>query len=364
MEIYHTTKVSQEEWDSLIRSSDDVWLWHSWKWIEDLARLYSLENHYFLARANGRDVAALPLQLQRLHKYGRSCNQAYSLRRGSAGPFCTREVHLKARHNILSELTKVAVDWAKEMSVQSMSCSLPPLAPNNLRIAHGVNPLVTAGWSDLSGHTRITNLLTSEADLWLGLTHDARRSVKLARSAGYTVERGSWIEMLDDCYRVYVETIKRAGGIPDPKAYMEIFAGMETEGNTVLWVGRDPSGQAVAYHGDARFQGGCWYGTGCCETAHLRSGVNYLLFWESLICAKKDGCAWYEIGEAYPEIKDGKFRGLEVFKGKFGGELYRLYRGEIRLFDWPPQYVRMLILLFAGILPTSVRHWLGYWLEH
>jgi hypothetical protein len=355
MQVYQSPQVSQEDWDSLVGSSDDVWLWHSWNWIEKTALVYSLKNHYFIAKQNGQIVGGLPLQLMRVSRYGRPINRAYSLLMGSTGPFLIRGLPSKARKRVLLELTKAAIDWAGEMSVQVLSCQLPPLALNNLNNVHGVNPLVAVGWRDVSGHTRIADLSASESDLWSGLTHDARRSVRLARSAGYTIERASWLEMLDECYRVYSETVRRAGGAPNPKVYMQEIASMEKRGNVVLWVGRDPGGRAVAYHGDARFRDGSSYNVGCCERDHLRSGVNYLLLWHALIEAKQDGLAWYEIGEAYPDVKAGKLRGLHLFKEKFGGELYRYYRGEIRFFDWPPRSLRFV----AGILPGSVRRFLA-----
>jgi len=343
--------VSREEWDDLVTSSDDVWLWHSWSWIESTARLFSLENHYFIAKENGSGAGGFALQLARRSLFGRACNRAYSLMMGTGGPFCIRGLPAEARSRILCEMTKTAIDWAAETETQVLWCSLPPLALNNLRNSSRINPLLSAGWQDISGHTLIANLLKSESDLWSDLTHDARRSVKRAQSVGYTVERVDWSGMLDEYYRVYAETYKRTHGRPNPKAYWEIIANMEKQGNAVFWVGRDPTGRPVAFHGDSRYRGGSWYHTGCCESDHLGSGVNYLLLWHAIAEAKRDGCEWYEIGETYPDTRDAKLRGLTVFKGKFGGELHRLCRGEIRLFEWPPQPIRSL----AKVFPSSIR---------
>lgn len=336
MEIYHSTTVSAEEWDNLGSASDDTWLFHLQIWIEMTAHLYSVENHYFIARENGRNVGGFISQLTRGSRYGRPCNQASSVTMGSAGPFCIRGLPPTARQRVFSKLTSSAIEWARRMSVEKISCSLPPLAHSNLNNARGVNPLVLAGWRDVSTHTRITSLSRSESDLWTDLAYDARRSVKLARSAGYTVERTCWREMLDEYYRVHVETYHRTGVSPHPRAYFEGIATQIAEGDhAVLWVGRDPSGRPVAFHNCARFRNSSVYWTGCCETDHLRSGVNYLLFWHALIGAKGDGCEWYEIGEAFPDEQNGKVKGLTIFKRKFGGELYRYYKAEIRLFDPP-----------------------------
>jgi hypothetical protein len=154
--------------------------------------------------------------------------------------------------------------------------------------------------------------------------------------------------MLDEYYRVHVETYHRTGVRPHPRAY---FAGIATtiakDGHAVLWVGRDASNHPVAFHNCARFRDGSLYWTGCCETSHLPSGVNYLLFWHALAGAQEDGCGWYETGEAFPNTDDSKLKGLTLFKAKFGGELYRYYRGEIRLCDCASTSLR-----------SRARHWI------
>jgi len=336
MEIDQSRTVSAEEWDHLVGLSDDVWLYHSWTWIEMVAAVYSLENTYFIARENGRNVGGFPLQLVRRSRYSQPCHQARSVMMGAAGPFSIRGLPSKTRRRVLSGLTEAAVHWARERNVEVLSCALPPLAPNNLHNPRGVNPLVTVGWRDVSTHTRIASLLKSESELWAELAYDARRSIKQARSGGYSVERGSWGEMLDEYYRVHVETYRRTGVAPHPRAYFEgIATHLAPRGHAVLWVGRDPSGRPVAFHNCARFREGSLYWTGGCETDHLPSGVNYLLFWHALVGAREDGCEWYEMGEVFPDAPEGKLRGLTIFKGKFGGELYRYYRGEIRLFEGP-----------------------------
>jgi hypothetical protein len=358
MKISDSATVSEQEWNVLMNDSDDIWLWHLWEWVETTARVWSLENHYFIAEENGRRVGGFPLQLAPASSYGQPCNRAFSIMMGSAGPFCTREMPLESRQRVLSELTKSSIDWARKrkLRVLSLSLSLPPLAHSNIQNIRGVNPLATAGWRDVSTHTLIANLSKPESDLWKDLTHDARRSVRLARSAGYTVERTNWQDMIDEYYRVHMETYRRTGTKPHPRVYFEAIANMAMRGHAVLWMARDSNNRPVAFHNCARFRNGSQYWSGCCETGHLRSGVNYLLFWNALVGAKEDDCDWYEIGEVFPDAMEGKLRGLTTFKSKFGGELYRFYRGEITLFDrCPPPYIRAA----SHMLPRSVRRHLG-----
>jgi len=134
--------------------------------------------------------------------------------------------------------------------------------------------------------------------------------------------------MVEAYYDVHKETYLRTGVQPHPKAYFEGIARQSTQ-HHLLWVGFDPLGKPVSFHNDARFQHSSLYHTGCSETAHMNSGINYLLFWEAIVGAKADSCRWYEIGEAFLSAAEGKDKGLNGFKSKFGGELHRFFRGEL-----------------------------------
>jgi len=349
MEVSAKTSVSPQEWTELLRASDDVWLYHTLPWLDMTAGVYALENWYFVARDGGVALGAFPVQRMRYSHYARSCDAGYSGLMGSAGPFFRRGLSPKRRGRALAALTDAVLQWAKDARVDRVQCSLPPLAASCRENVRGVNPLAPAGWADVSTHTRLSALSRPEAALWQDLADDARRSVKRAQEAGYTVGREDWRDRLEDYYRVHQETYRRTGVPPHPKGY---FAGIASDiapqGQAVLWVGRDPEGRAVAFHNDARYRDGSLYWTGCCETAHLASGINYLLFWQALVGAQEDGCAWYEIGEAFPGVRSGKELGLTVFKAKFGGELFRYFRGELRAFPCPPVPLGRRLLAKAG----------------
>jgi len=351
MEVSATTSASPTEWEELLGASDDAWLYHTLPWLDMTAGVYALENWFLVAREGGAapPLGALPVQRMRFSRYARSCDIGYSGLMGSAGPLVRRGLPLRQRGRVLVALTDAALDWARGARVDRVSCSLPPLSASSLGNVRGVNPLAPAGWEDVSTHARLAALSRPEDALWRDLADDARRSVKRARAAGYTVSREAWGDRLGAYYRVHQETYRRTGVPPHPPGY---FAGIAAEiasrGQAVLWVGRDPEGRAVAFHNDARYGDGSLYWTGCCETGHLGSGINYLLFWEALAGARRDGCLWYEIGEAFPAARSGKEHGLTVFKAKFGGELSRYFRGELRAFPCPPVPLGRRLLARAG----------------
>jgi hypothetical protein len=353
--IIQSTEIDPTEWDDLVNSSDDTWLWHTWEWIDLLARVYSLQKHFFIARKSGKNIGGF----HRLFRTGQGGLLGQDIDLMSwlegfcdAGPFCIRDLGMRARVRSLTQMTEAATAWGRELKIATLSCQLPPLAQSSRENTTGVNPLVLAGWRDVSKHTLIADLWKLESDLWSDLSYDARRNVKHARSVGYAVQRVDWRQTLDEYYRVQEETYTRTGVSLDlqPRAYFEAIAKTADRGRSVLWVGLEPGGRPVAFLNSARFKNGSVANTGCCETDHLDSGINYLLIWHDMLGAKHDGCRWYDIGEVALPYVEGKSRGLAVFKSKFGGELHRLYRGEISLLDRP-----WFMRLAMHILPRPLR---------
>jgi len=274
---------------------------------------------------NGEEmVAVMPLQLMRSGSLVSSF--------GPAGPAVITGIPESYRQKILDRVFSHVLGIAVQTKAQRVEVSVSPLTRNSLACNRGINYLVQAGFEDVSTHTMIVNLRQSDDDLWSDLSKDARYNVRQARKAGYNIERGLWREWVDVYYRVHVETYRRTGVTPHPKAYFESIAHhVAGQGHAVLWVAKDAQGNPVAFHNCARFGKTSQYWTGCGEMDHLSSGVNYLLVWHALLGAKEDGCEWYEIGECFPNVKEGKLHGLTVFKSKFGGELHRLFKGTIVL---------------------------------
>lgn len=331
MQIEQSAEISPGEWDAAVEDSDDAWMFHTTKWIELTARVWPLENRYFLAREGRRMLGGFPLQVAPGGRRPWIRPLAYSIKMGTGGPFVIREVSPKIRKRVLAALSEAVLDLARERRLAGVECMLPPLAANNMANTRGVNPLVLLGWEDVSTLTRIVDLSLPQADLEAAVP-DARRKMRRARDRGYTVARGDWSELLDEYYAVHTQTYRRTGVTPHPKSYFEgIARGFSAGQNALLWVCRSAEGEPVAFHNSARFKQGAVYWTGCSQSDHAQAGVNYLLFWHAILGAKEDGYKYYDVGEAFPNSPDPKLGGLTQFKSKFGGDLYRFYRGRVSL---------------------------------
>ncbi len=330
MNILRTEAVADEAWNDLVAASDDAWLYHSKAWLDMTARVYNLENVFFSVTHNGALVGAFAAQLQKGRLYGREHNVAHANIMGPAGPLFHRVLEPKVRQRAALELTQAIREWLLESHILHISCSLPPLAPFNLGNVRGVNPLSLAGWKDVSTHTRIIDLSATEDVLWANLSRNAHRKIRAAEKVNYRIQVEPWQEALEEYYDVHVQNYTRTGVPPHRRSYFEGIAhDIAPDGAAVLWVARDARGQAVAFHNDARFGSGSLSWTACSRNKHLEGGINYLLFWESLKGARRDGCRWYDANELFLDAEDGKLRDLTTFKSKFGGETYRFYRGTL-----------------------------------
>lgn len=322
------------EWDAVLAVSDDAWLFHSHRWLEATSQVFELSTVIFLARDGGNVIAAWPVQAKR------AWGQAFSVV-GPGGPVFRRDVTGPGRASILSELARRIERWARSERIERVSCALPPLAAVRRERAEAEHPLAALGWRDTSTSTRVVRLDQPAETLWAGLASDARRTIRRAWESGYRVEQAPWGLLVDDYVRLHRETYRRTGTPPHPRAYFAaIAASMASAGHAVLWVALGGGGETVAFHNSGRFQRAGLYWTGCSATEHLRNGVNYALMWEAMLGARDDGCAWYDVGEIFPDAAEGKARGLSVFKSKFGGEVRPLYRAQLSL---PPTTARALL---------------------
>ena len=50
---------------------------------------------------------------------------------------------------------------------------------------------------------------------------------------------------------------------------------------------------------------------------------------DQIMAAKQRGCEWFETGEAFPQLKDGKFKAISDYKKSFGSVLYPFFKGRM-----------------------------------
>jgi lipid II:glycine glycyltransferase (peptidoglycan interpeptide bridge formation enzyme) len=179
-----------------------------------------------------------------------------------------------------------------------------------------VAALEAAGWRAGRGvqtdRTRLVDLDRPEDAVWSDLRSKWRQYVNKARRDGVTVtDAGS--DGLDDFYRIYVETARRAGFIYRSKrAYEDVFRAFDAGGRARLLMARLPDGTPCATLLLLSCGRRVIEPYGGMTEAGAASRANYLLKWEAIRSSRERGFAVYDMwGLSHP--------GIEHFKAGFGG---------------------------------------------
>jgi hypothetical protein len=338
MKFIELNPTFKEQWNQIVFHSDDAGLFHIYDWLPLTEKHWNLESKSFLVEYEGKIVGVFPLQLNRKSK---SLKSTYM---GLGGPALINGLQEGVRKKILKAMHEHAYQIASQNGSPFLEVLLSPLSAASLQNRWQINPLVHYFYEDTSTHTWMIDLSRSDDDIFHHYADDARHSVKNAIEQGYAVSQVSSIADMERFYEIHCETRKRTGVSPHPKSFFTDFYKTYCEQKfAIIWQAKDKGGQPVAFEVTGLFNGGALYWMGCCKSDRLDSGVNYLLQHHSIYWAKQQGAKWFENGEAFPNVHEGKLRGLTLFKGKFGGELHRFYKGKVvlrhpsrvrRILDW------------------------------
>jgi len=326
MRFVQLTPDLSEVWDKLVHCSDDAWLYHRYDWLQFTEKVWDLESRSFLVEHDREIVGIMPLQM---HKKSRVLRSIFM---GTGGAATSNELHPTFRARVLRAMYEHVEEIARRIKAPHIEIYIPPLAGSCMENRWGVNPLINYSYVDTSTHTWVVDLAADRQGIFARMSKDARRSVSKATEAGYKVREIESIDEIEEYYKVHCETYRRTGVSPHPKAYFQgIYKHVCKNGHATIWKALAPNGLPIAFEIIGLFKSGAIYWAGCCRSEHLHSGVNYFLQYSSMIWAKTQGAKWFENGEAFPNTSDKKLMGLTTFKGKFGGELHRFYKGTLTL---------------------------------
>jgi SAM-dependent methyltransferase len=323
MQVVTRQECGRADWNQVVHSSPDGWVWATWEWQELIGRVprWQLEDLSFGVRTGGRLAGVVPL-----HWIAAACRLSGS-GWGLTAPTLANGLADGERDRLWTFIFSEVRALAQKLDARRVEFALSPVSRTALESQRGVNPFVTFGFGDESGHSRILDLRPGADAIFKNFSRDARQQVRKARAAGYTARTVDWQDRVDDYYQLHCQTYARTGVPPHPREY---FAGiaefLAPLGQSVLTAAFSPDGRAVAFHNTARLGASAMYHTGCSADEALQCGANYLAFWEALRSAATSGCEWYELGEIFPGHTTGKTFGLSVFKSKFGGEIHRSFR--------------------------------------
>ena len=196
---------------------------------------------------------------------------------------------------------------------------------------HELTRLLDAnGWRASAGvqtpRTRLVDLGRPEADLWSDLRSKWRQYANKARREGVTIE-DSGAAGLDDFYRIYVETARRAGFIHRARsAYEDVFRAFDRGGRARLLTARLPDGTPGATLMLLSCGRRVIEPYGGMTEAGAASRANYLLKWEAIRSSRERGFTVYDMWGL-------SHAGIEQFKAGFGGREVTYAGGQALVVD-------------------------------
>lgn len=328
LSIADRLEVGRKTWDAFVDGSDEAWLWHLFDFQEALATWPGRRDLSFaVADGRGEILAAVPLHLVARTRAG---VLTLNLLESTGGPAHANNLPAGIRQQIRQKARERLLALAGQNRVLAIDLALPPLAPayRGERCPR-VNPLLFFGCDNTLTQTYIIDLRRPEEEIWEGLSGNCRNMVKRAEKEGFVVREAGSPGDLEHYYQMHLETYGRTGAPPHPFSYFQqIWENFTCRGYSRIFLA-ELQGEVVAAANVGAYKGAMIYWTGAGKAGLPTRGVNNLLQWQAINYARRQGYEWYESGEAFPNLREGKLKGLNDFKKSFGGALYPFYRGRL-----------------------------------
>jgi len=321
-------ELGREAWDAFVDSADDAWLWHLFDLQDALATWPGQQDLSFALvdrQANDQMAALVPLHLS-IGQGARFLN--WPILDSLGGPACANRLGQKQRQRVLQRIMEEVIRLAQEHHAGDITFALPPMSPA-LRgeFCPRVNPLLALGCENTLTQTWVVNLQKGRDQVWANLAGRARTAIRKAEKLGVQYRPAGREGDLDIYYRLHCETYARTSVRPHPRAYFEAIWRNFLAKKLSYILFAEWQGNVVAAENFGIYKQAAVYWTGAASAQGLALEANSFLQWQALQWMIDQGLKWYETGEAFPQVRSGKLKGLNDFKKSFGGVLYPRYRG-------------------------------------
>lgn len=327
-------ELGRTAWNAFVERTDEAWLWHLYDLRDAVATWPGSEDCSvaFLDRATQNEVVGL-LPLRRVNRRFMRIVPVFVLE-SIGGPVVMNGANAKRKREILGAMRDQLLRMAGQGRCLEIRLFSTPMAPA-LRGERcpWVNPLLEAGCENTQSQTWVVDLRAGKDAVWSRMEGRARTAVRKAEKAGVTV-RAATPDDLNVYYGLHLETYRRTGVQPHPRAYFQaIWDFFLRNGLAGVWIA-EVEGQPVAAENFGIYKNAAVYWTGAASRQGLEVEANSLLQWTAMQWMMDNQIDWYETGEAFPQAMSGKSKGLNDFKKSFGGEMYPYYRGRMLAGMW------------------------------
>ncbi len=332
-----------ETWDQMLLQLPKTHLLQSWGWGELKTKYGWLAERWLWEDEEGTPIAAAQVLFRSV---GRMLTMAYAPR----APLLTWDEGEKVRDVLKDLIEHSAAQGAFFLKIDP-EIREETTGDQKIIQTPAFQPLIASGWR-LSEeqvqfrNTLVLDLTQDDDSLLAGMKQKTRYNVRLAGRRGVIVREGS-PEDFDLLYRMYAETSVRDGFVIRPQAYYEDAWGLFMQRGQAAPLIAEVEGEAIAALVVYRFGKTAYYLYGMSRDAHREKMPTYLLQWEAIRWAKRQGCETYDFWGAPHEIgEEDPMYGVYRFKLGFGARVVRTPGA----WDYP---IRPLVYrLYTNVMPA------------
>jgi peptidoglycan pentaglycine glycine transferase (the first glycine) len=345
---------SREKWNALAEQLPGAQFLQSWEWGEAKAAYGWTVEHYLWKNTDGTTPAAAQI-LFRSVRVGFLHAKIGYIPKGPLLDWSSTAL----REQVLADLEAYARN--RRVIQMKLDPDLPremgmPGTPEEQAMPSGqetAQMLQARGWRFSREQIQLPNTVVlditpTEEDLLARMKQKTRYNIRLAQRHGVIIRAGSE-EDFSALYRMYAETGTRDGFIVRPEAYYRTIWGALMRAGFALPLMAIVEDQPVAAIVLFRFGPRAWYMHGMSTNLSREKMPNYLLQWEGIRWAKRQGCSTYDFWGA-PDRFDAQDHmwGVFQFKRGFGAEVVR----HIGAWDFAPSPIAYS--LYHSLLPMAL----------
>jgi len=318
-------KSEEDLWDSFTEKHPLVTIHQTSKWGHFQAHRPSRGKYWIIAVYEGKKIIGGTM----LIRYGLPKNNCWLY--APRGPLARPEL----MPEILNQIKKIATE-EKAIFLRID----PPLEK-----AHDYDGFRPTNHGHQPQHTLILELDNSEAAILKQMKQKGRYNIKVAQKKGVEIHKSNpkhpnrFAYDLGKFYHILQQTTKRdrfhSHGQGFYKAMIETLYP-----NAALYLAKY-EGEIIAAAIVTYYKDTATYYYGASSDTHRNAMAPYLLHWEAIKDAKKEGYKYYDLfGISPPNSKNHHWKGVTEFKKKFGGNHVSYQRAQ----EYP--FRRFLYLLY------------------
>ena len=325
--MYNVKEIGYSEWTTHLKSFQETNLLQSWQYGEAKEEAGSWKAVRFVVTEGDKVIGLAQFLARTFPVLG-------GIARMNRGPMLNKEI-AKADCEIVS--CKVIAALMKE--AKRRFWWVVQIAPDLPESATAVNALQNIGLKRLDlppSASGLVSLSCDEEKLMMSLKGKWRNCLRKGQKSGVHVStlvgKSPNFNTLIDSYRE-LQQDKGFQGIPD--SLIDALAKQEGEGWKFTIFTANPEGstdinESIGILVSLRHGDTSTYFIGVTSDTGRKLQVNYVLLWEAVLYAKRNGCTWFDIGG----LNTTTPKGIAHFKSGLNSELYSLI-GEWRVF-FPP----------------------------